>query len=452
MRRPIRLVVGLFWAVSPLLWSAAVLAETCGRHAGDTWCSGDSGTDGGETISGGGTIIHDSVDGVDGVHDTYQAGDGFAGAGWSDGDGGDVTGPVDITVNLEGSGDYRYWAAGGSGGSNATEPGEGGNSPDLAITATGEGGWIVIDTMAGSPGILRNGPGGSFGGFGGGGVSGNIEADIDGSVDGISLQSAGFHSSGDVTATVAGSAGWINVYTGTFASSYFKATGPAGDVTLSLEGTVSNDVSVASYGTAPGTVHVTLADGAVVDGTIINWSSNAEAIVNGSWNRISSNGVLTFAMSVQTQAEYDEIASVLGSSGASGTATVNGHVYSWEGFDTLENLIRVIEQQHPGEAITVTIGSDRTGEPFGLKRKASQAALPVPKCDSNRIIPVRLKDGRIQLNLKPTGGRRFLFGWIDAGTFTPTVPDYAVKMHPAGNRQVLQIAAPDGTRFATCTI
>jgi hypothetical protein len=196
---------------------------------------------------------------------------------------------------------------------------------------------------------------------------------------------------------------------------------------------------------------VTLADGAIVDGTIMNWSSNAD-VFNGSWNRISSNGVLTFAMSVQTQAEYDEIAAVLGSAGANGTATVNGHVYSWEGFDTLENLIRVIEQQHPGEAITVTIGSDRTGEPFGLKRKVGQPALPAPKCDSNRVIPVRLKDGRIQLNLKPTSGRRFLYGWLDAGIFTPTVRDYAVAMHTAGNRQVLQIAAPDGTRFATCTI
>lgn len=388
--RKLAFFVVCFCAVSP----AAI--QACTTNGLTTTCTSADGAAG---------VAQDGGDGVDlpapsfsGTapqgEQRFEAGNGgsTSSPGFDGGNGADVSGTVVLDVVVPNSVpgtpsghvpyDFQLYLQGGNGGDAGAGGirGAGGDTAPIVGSVTGQNGADVNI--------------GSIGGHGGNaGKSGNVDLDLHGEfrevlvgtgggggTEGLGSTTQGLPGdAGNVSVDFDGKADHLFVYARTGNSSN-DAQAHAPSVSVVLNGEVTGNLEVESRYksgpvnvTAPGPVTVRLEDNAAVGGIIIN--------------RGHANGRLEFAMQVATEAEYAAISATLSSAGANGIATVNGKTYEWQGFSDLANLIKVLQSNNPGSAVSVSVSSTSPGDTPAPSPAAAVSASVSSNSSGDAVAP-----------------------------------------------------------------
>lgn len=298
-------------------------AIAMGGYGGDSGSSGSGDANGGDGGDASASLALNNVTGYYLASVQADGGDGGAGTGTGNGgEGGDATG--DTTID----GGYTPLVSsivqGGNGGCSCDgSPGNGGSA---SVTATVNGEALVI-------GIA------SLGGAGGSGYT-----DVNGADGGSSSVIL------TVNAPVYGGIGVAGVGGDGGDSAGIGSGGNGGDstVTLSISSVVGGDVEALAAGgyggiddgdggdDGLGILSIVLANGAVVNGMI--FGNNADSDLSS----------LTFQLETDNEDEYNAaLNDLVNANGGSGSITIKGHTYTWNGFDELINLIRLIRSGLP---------------------------------------------------------------------------------------------------------
>ncbi len=309
----------------------------------------------------------------------------------------------------------------------------------------GAGGHIVIVTTGPTTGVSATANGGAGGDTAGtdnpgtGGAGGTIVISLDtntlGDVDAIALGGRPGSDSVDTGVVGTGGAGGniiiavnTSVVGHVLGAAYSGGSGGAGGhVLIGISAPVLGSVAgVVFDGTdhSTGGVEVDLRDGAEVGGTI---TASSQLVASK----------LSFQMKVDTKADYAQARQVLKAAipGASGTVTINGHTYSWQGFQTVEDLLTFIGKvmsENPAPA-----------------RSNYLHCLP-----GGKVIAYRTGPDSETFNAKnPTGGAFFHVGNVSGSTFTSTNPlGWTVSVATVHHKTTAQVLDGSGAVVATCSL
>jgi len=342
--------------------------------------------------------------------------------GTGSGNGGTVNGPVTINVDGTAGQNYQTTIVGGNGG---PDNGNGGNTPDTTVTVDGDSHTVFVENQ-----------GGNAGGTGTGGDGGDIHATVGGNNDSVTLISNGGNGAtpgagGNIDATFDGKTDFVFVSTdGGKAGIHDPVTGPSGDINLTIKGEVGN-VNTVSTGSNPGQVTVTLENGAVVNGTLHN---------------ASGDGKLVFAFQFENQAQKDAASAALAS--AQGSVVINGNTYAWDGFDQLQDMLSVAEQNNPGGEPPVVIIDGNTHS-----NDNTVVASNGPVC-SGPVVKAVAKHGDVILSTRNPGEMRFVLGFINASGYTSNgdAKGWTVDLGVKKGHEIALVKNPAGKLVSTCTL
>ncbi len=394
---------------------------------------------------------------------------------------GGAGGPINVTATSyvnnvtigaisQGGGTNNSTTNGGAGGTVTWNEDTTTSSRDLVVasvggygSATSGSGGTVNATIAGThvrPGENRPGYGGtvvaSIGNNGGleAGDGGTINVLLTGETSVLQVYSQGG------SGTTNGNGGAVNVTL-------------AGEVTYGVY-VDSRPGTTANGGGTAGSVKVTLKNGADIGGDIVAGDA--------------STAVLEFAFELANELERSAVRQELSTkSSASGTITINNRDYSWSGFTSLKESLKLLSDANPGSPIVVTInaGSDASASspgdsfnapngivtgrnngstaPFAklfdlLKKPAGNAKILAPtqptvvgklRCDTRDVTVFRLSDGGLAINIRLEDGKAYAVGTIVDGVFK-RAPGGRWTADMAG--KAIAVSTRSGEIIATCTI
>ena len=330
---------------------------------------------------------------------------------------GNGTGPVDVS-----GGDATDGGTGGQGGNTAVATTQAINGP---ISVKADGGAGGDTTSAGAAGT--------------GGNAGNIALSVNNPVNGEVFAAAdgghGGTNSGTGSDGTGGSGGNVAIdinapvngdVVAVAAAGKSASTGTAGNVSITVAAPVAGGVNASVFDggdQSTGSVVVTLKDGASVGTTI---QVNPEVV----------DSTLAFNMTISNKAAFDAANAALASASAdSGTATINGQTFTWQGFKTIQDLLSFIGQMEANRA--------RQGSVMADTRYLA--------CRPGTVIAYRALTGIVFNAKEPDSKAFFHVGDMDGDAFKSANPlGWTVAFTAAKPRSTYQVLDKAGGVVASC--